>query len=492
MFNFFVAGRVDFVISQEGTRVRACGMTSVLEETLAWGVPRYVYVDFPAVSRLVARRTVGSHSEFLVRFGAVSDAARRCVPDMGAEFERSFRVDPSLCAVSRTKQGALDAFAAVAKKRGLSEAEASVPYMFQTAPARTFRGAFFHAYRYPEDALLAMASIRERAAYRDGCDGRVHPVQQVYELQPGGEGRLAYLIFDLEVCASWLRACPPEIAGQYESVMQTFPEWMYQQLLRHGLVRREECVTVVAKDKSRALPDTADFKHSFHFLFEILACPTVHHRAACAEILAPFQADLARVKATKDLSFLSVDQLSCPVFGLDTGTLHGNQGYATIFSKKRGGDPDPVLVDRRFFAHGEARAPRAFGGSPAGYVRSVGSRVWALYESCYTMPKPYMCFYAQDAYARLGTVCSFCFNLDSAVASRACGLTHFQASPKKSVALALGAPGGCGARRRPPGSGGPILHSHPVRGSVFPAAPEKTRVCQGQACLRKVDYCSLG
>ena len=376
---------------------------SMLEETLAWGVPRYVYVDFPCVSRLVAKRTGSSHADFLVRFDAMSKSARHCSPAGGVDFARSFGVDPSLHAVSRTKQGALDAFAAVAKKHGLSGDEGSVPYMFQTAPARTFHGAFFHAYRYPEDALLAMASIREREAFHEE-NGCVHPVQQVYELQPGGPGRLAYLIFDLEVCASWLRACPPEIAGHYEAVMQTFPEWMYQQLLRHGLVRREECVTVVAKDKSRALPDTGDFKHSFHFLFEILACPTVHHRAACAEILEPFRADLAQVKATKDLSFLSVDQLRCPVFGLDTGTLHGNQGYATIFSKKRAGDPDPVLVDRRFFAHGAARAPMSLGGSPSGYMRSVGSRVWALYEGCYTMPKPFMCFYAQDAYARLGMV----------------------------------------------------------------------------------------
>ena len=271
-----------------------------------------------------------------------------------------------------------------------------MPFVFQTAHGRDFSQSRFMAFVHWQDALMEMLKIDFHGGITD--NGMFTPVTQIYELQTGdfdlsaadsvyrGVERVCYLIFDWEILESYYldeRSVPRLSSAQIAHVAAGFPAWVYSRLLSMRYIRQEDCLHVIVKKKSRKV--SGDFKHSYHFIFEIAGIPVLHHKHVCAELVRPYIHDKVRVKQAKTLAFLSDDQLQCPVWGLDL-VNHGNQAFATLLSRKSGSDPYPTLRRRIVFNNGVIQRVEAFPAWPRP-GEDVQLQLDLLRSASYTIPK---------------------------------------------------------------------------------------------------------
>ena len=279
-------------------------------------------------------RSVVNSPEFLQ---AVMDAE----PPPTRHTRRDLRV------VAKEKMKCLVGFERMRVNRGIGGA--CMPFVFQTAHGKDFSQSRFLAFVHWQDALMEMLKIDFHGGITD--DGRFTPVTQIYELQTGDFDlsaadsvyrdveRVCYLIFDWEILESYYldeSNAPRLSSAQIAHVAAGFPAWVYSRLLSMRYIRQEDCLNVIVKKKSRAV--SGDFKHLYHFIFEIAGIPVVHHKHVCAELVRPYMHDKVRMKQAKTLAFLSDDQLLCPVWGMDL-VNHRNQAFATLLSQKSGSDP---------------------------------------------------------------------------------------------------------------------------------------------------------
>ncbi len=179
---------------------------------------------------------------------------------------------------------------------------------------------------------------------------------------------------------------------EIDEVLLRFPKWFYEQLCARRFILPDEAVTFVLKRKSRALGED-DFKVSYHFIVEIAGTP-LWHRAVCAEIFQPYAADIRSIQTTKSLDHLLDDQIRQPMFYVDVATLHGHQGFATYFSRKKTTDPYPLLLRRMAFKNGKLVAERHF--APPPHEPSEPTALQHLLNASYTVPKIYVANYADS------------------------------------------------------------------------------------------------
>lgn len=216
-------------------------------------------------------------------------------------------------------------------------------------------------------------------------------ITQIYEHQPGDSERLTYLIVDCETYSRlFTKRCMS--VDEIDEVLLRFPKWFYEQLCARRFILPDEAVTFVLKRKSRALGED-DFKVSYHFIVEIAGTP-LWHRAVCAEIFQPYAADIRSIQTTKSLDHLLDDQIRQPMFYVDVATLHGHQGFATYFSRKKTTDPYPLLLRRMAFKNGKLVAERHF--APPPHEPSEPTALQHLLNASYTVPKIYVANYADS------------------------------------------------------------------------------------------------
>ena len=316
----------------------------------------------------------------------------RCVADADAGPVRNVRRD--LRVVDREKLGCLVAFQRMLVDKGIGPGV--TPFVMQTANGKDYKGSRFIAFLHWQDALLEMLKIDFHGGLVDG--GELTPVTQIYELQTGdvdlsgekavyrGVERACYLIFDWEILESYYKDDDGNMRISSEQIAQvaaTFPMWVYLRLLSFRYVRHEDCLHVIVKKKSRAV--SGDYKHSYHFIFEIVGIPVMHHKFVCGELVRPFARDKFRVKQSRSLSFLSDEQLLCPVWGMDQ-VNHGNQAFATLLSRKSKADPYPQLRRRIVFMGSVTKQVETF--PPwASTVGDAQKQLEMLRVSSYTIPK---------------------------------------------------------------------------------------------------------
>ena len=296
--------------------------------------------------------------------------------------------------VDREKMRCIARFHQLMQSRGMDVPV--MPFIFQTAHGKDFSSSRFYAFLHWQDALREMLRIDFQGGIVDG--GQLTPVTQIYELQSGDipaspEGgvyrdveRVCYLIFDWEILESYYRneeGVRRISSTRIAEVAASFPMFVYSQLLSRRYVRSEDDVHVVVKKKSRSVP--GDFKHSYHFVFEIAGIPVVHHKRVCAEIVRPYIHDKTRVKQAKTLLGLTDEQLLCPVWGMDL-VNHGNQAFATLLSRKSKGDPYPQLRRRIVFSGGFVKRTDGFAAWPS-HGGDLPLQMEMLKTASYTIPK---------------------------------------------------------------------------------------------------------
>jgi hypothetical protein len=298
---------------------------------------------------------------------------------------RLHEVDPSCFVVDYTKKGALEKFDALLKKRGESDLPI-MPFMFQTAGGGNFKGSLFFMFKTPEDAFHLILHIARERTYV--LEGRAAPeITQIYEHQPGDSERLAYLIIDCEHYLSHFQGRMDR--DGVDAAVQSFPAWFYQQLVAHRFILPDEVVTFVVKRKSREIGG-GDFKISYHFVVEIAGTPQ-WHRAVCARIFAPYWGDIKKIRDDKSMAHLSDEQLRLPLFAVDTGTQHGNQPFAMLYSRKNSADPYPILLRREAYRCDVRVGSNDF--DPPPHEPNGPDALRLLYHAAYTVPKGYCANY---------------------------------------------------------------------------------------------------
>jgi len=174
-----------------------------------------------------------------------------------------------------------------------------------------------------------------------------------------------------------------------DAVMQRFPLWFYEQLRAQRFILPDEAVTFVVKRKSRKV-GVGNYKISYHFIVEIAGTP-VWHRAVCNSIFYSFAADIKQIQSSKSVAHLSDDQILLPAYYCDIATLHGNQGFATLYSQKKVEDPRAFLVCRVAFRNGGEVARREFS---QGSDDPTGPKaIEHLVHGCFTVPTCYVANY---------------------------------------------------------------------------------------------------
>lgn len=155
---------------------------------------------------------------------------------------------------------------------------------------------------------------------------------------------------------------------------------------------------MVFKQKSRPAGD--DYKHSGHFIVECVGVPAKELAAICAAVFRPHAEALALCKKQGSYAPLKGDAIRWPGLGADVVTMKGNTGFATLFSKKRPGDPPSQLVHRAVYRGGQLVPAAALGQpnpkpfEPAGAPHEPAAlpredALWLLYQSCYSALKGY-------------------------------------------------------------------------------------------------------
>ena len=154
------------------------------------------------------------------------------------------------------------------------------------------------------------------------------------------------------------------------------------------------------KQKSRPAGGADIYKHSIHLIVECAGVPAKELASICAEIFRPHAEDLARCKTHQDFAPLDDTKIRAPWIGADVATMKGKTGFATLFSKKKQDDPHSQLVHRVAYVAG-ARVPTK--GNPRPFAPasphdlslrpglSRDEALWLLYQSCYSVPKGYIC-----------------------------------------------------------------------------------------------------
>lgn len=100
------------------------------------------------------------------------------------------------------------------------------------------------------------------------------------------------------------------------------------------------------------------------------------------------------MRTDRDFSSLDADDVRnrLPVWGVDIGTLHGSQGFATLVSRKKVGDPLPLLERCMCFSDDGARSTNYSWGSQrtasteALFESDQRAALAAMYVSSYTPP----------------------------------------------------------------------------------------------------------
>jgi len=320
------------------------------------------------------------------------------------ESEKIQAIRKDLRVVDREKMKCLVGFQALLERRGIQPP--AMPFVFQTSNGKDYSKSRFHAYLHWQDALFEMLKIDFYGGIMD--DGHFVPVTQVYELQPGEADtsqdplgyleaeRVCYLIFDWEVLESQYLDTYGQMrltSAQIARTAMAFPKFVYDQLLSRRYIQSQDVLHVVVKKKSRATSN--DFKHSYHFIFEIAGSPAVHHKAVCGELFRAYAGDKGRMKKDKTFQSLSDEQLGCPVWGMDP-INHGNQAFATLLSRKSKRDAYPQLRRRMLFQGGSVRCVEALPSWPAN-DGDIQLKLNLLRTASYTIPKETAIAYTDTA-----------------------------------------------------------------------------------------------
>ena len=278
----------------------------------------------------------------------------------------------------------------------------SQPFVVQTvnneAKGSPAAGKLFYVFQCPVFGLRYLRDLLHRGA----CvvDGREVAVTQCWEHQwvfppPGGDPgecpaparqRLAQMLLDWELETSLFtgEAHAGVTQEALEALALRFPSWFHQQLLTLGVVDHAQTLEIVVKRRSRP------GKVSYHFLVRLAGTPSDTHRRICEMVFQPHEGTLRRLrllKANDPGVALTREELDFPGLGMDLGTTKGGQGFSTMFSVKKAGNPPPTLLCvLRFRGRGEGER-REYPPCFSEQVQAVGhpEALWMLHEASYTV-----------------------------------------------------------------------------------------------------------
>jgi hypothetical protein len=242
-------------------------------------------------------------------------------------------------------------------------------YIFQT------RGdgiSMFFVYQCWQDGLRMVRKILKARGYLLES-GKLNQVAQVYE-HCWGDTRLTRMLIDWEVESPWMDG--QRTVKEVKETAEAFPSWFVGQLRRVGALDPLQDVRCVVKDKTRRIEGGE--KVSFHFILGIAGFPKGAHKMACLRVISgylPWMKVAHEVKSFKDID---AKDLALPVVGVDWRTVGGSHGFSTPLSKKKDGDPDPIVSHALTLGKKAEREEFSFGSSS----------LVALYQASYTTPSP--------------------------------------------------------------------------------------------------------
>lgn len=274
--------------------------------------------------------------------------------------------------VEKTKDGAIKSFREELLRRRAKcpsnrflHMGASMPMCYQTLRGRSgakseHTDALFIVHSAAENALHMAVEMLQNGHYvfRGACV----PVEQVYEMRlhdnfltegpsaAASVNRLGYIMLDWEIKESEVRGRLTR--EQLAALCAEFPLWFYQKMVERGHVARRAVVFATVKQKTRAIPDKGDMKHSIHVLFHVCGVPSTQLQHVCKDVLRDYWADLRKFKDkspdVRATAFVDAqtgeDKIGdFPCVGADAAPLSGSTGIAMLFSRKVAADPYPGL-----------------------------------------------------------------------------------------------------------------------------------------------------
>ena len=304
--------------------------------------------------------------------------------------------------ICTSKEGATTRYSKV-----MNDWELHLPFFIQFSGNSYRNGSLFFIFRSSRDAVIHSRRILGMGTY---CfNGKDFKCSQATEHCM--DGLPCFGIIDWEIYLDKFKGRVER--ERFRAIRDDFPALISSLMIDANVLYAETVVRMLEKDKSREIRNkegNIDQKSSSHFITSLYAFKPIHF-AAQTRTLRNFTWLPATSKDKKDYSFIPDNVLSDPEFplsllGLDpSAPMGGSNGFTTLFSCNKDATAPgyPMLTRTHRLCCGKTVDVCAYAvdglqvpppHDPTSTELSLRDALLMLTESCYTVPKRSMAFYA--------------------------------------------------------------------------------------------------